>query len=54
MGEGGGGGGEVQLRAAEALTSSVYIHTYTLFGHGKNTSYRIKILKVKLIYMFAV
>ena len=31
-----------------------YIRTYTLFRHGKNISYRIKILKIKLIYMFAV
>ena len=30
-----------------------YIHTYTLFRHGKNISYKIK-FKIKLIYMLAV
>ena len=39
---GGGGGGCILSYLPE------YIHTYTLFRHGKNISYRIKILKIKL------
>ena len=31
-----------------------YIHTYTLFRHGKNISYNRTIKKLKLIYMIAV
>ena len=34
--------------------NEITLNTYTLFRHGKNISYKIKILKIKLILMFAV
>ena len=38
QGGGGGGGG------GSRRTSDAYIHTYTLFKHGKNISYKLRMI----------